>query len=266
MRLSIFSGLFVIVFSLSQVQGQEKAGTTLFKALTSLVKSKKETSEELQEPVPWPQNSLSSPDNAITPTGQRLQPFGQPTFWGNQPAAPQQADDELAILPPLPDLRTPDQISKAERKRNFRNAKIAARRAEQEAAEEARKLEAIAAMEVPQGDPSTALIQVQSKRDSAQGYGSPERPTAVSGGSLKPFNSNSSYTEGCEVKFQWTDQQFVEKQPEAVENELGVLPPLPDLRTPDQVTKGERMRNLRILKFRSRQERNETLREQGLGF
>lgn len=262
MRLSHFLGVFSIAISMSVAQGQEKAGTTLLKALGSLVKSNKEECEELKQPVALPQNSLTSPSNGITPTGNRLQPFGQPEYWGrgNSAVTPSQEEDELAMLPPLPDLRTPDQITKAERKRNLRNAKFAARHEANVAAEEAKRAAMMAQVQTAPVDPSTALIQVESKRDGAQDYGRRERPTTVNGGNLKPFNSGSAYVEGSELKYQWSDHQFVESQPDEVEDELGMLPPLPDLRTPDQVTKREKVRNLRNLKFRARQAREDAVR------
>ena len=144
----------------------------------------------------------------------------------------------------------------------FRNQKAAVRQAENEAREAERLLAMQAKVPVPRPDPSTALIQVESSRDGAQDFGNRERPTTVHGGNLKPFNSGSSYVEGCELKFQWSDHQFMEeKQPDELEDELGFLPPLPDLRTPDQVTKTEKMRNLRLLKFRARQAKEQAVRK-----
>ncbi|MDF1813340.1 MAG: hypothetical protein P1V20_14170 [Verrucomicrobiales bacterium] len=267
MRLSSFSGILLVVLSLSWtgVQAEEKAGTTLFKALGSLMRpGKDEKCKVVAEVPPMPTNNLSSPSDGLTPTGNRLQPFGQPAYWDRKStAAAAQPDDELALLPPLPDLRTPDQITNAERRRNAKNAKFAARQAKNQAAEEARRMAELVELErntMP--DPSTALIQVESSRKNAQGFGKPERPSTANGGLLKPFNAGSSYTEDCEVKFQWSDHQFVENQPDPAEDELGFLPPLPDLRTPDQVTRSERMRNLRNLKFRSRQARESALRRE----
>lgn len=260
MRLSKLAGLVCVVISISFAQGQEKAGTTLFRALGSLMKGNKQVCEEQEQPVAMPSNSLDSPSNALTPTGKRLQPFGEPGYWGND-APPSEADDGLAILPPLPDLRTPDQITKAERRRNVKNAKYAARQAENEAQAQARLMAIQGKVDVPRPDPSTALIQVESSRPGAEDYGRRERPATVNGGSLKPFNSKSSYVEDCELKYQWSDHQFKESQPAEVEDELGFLPPLPDLRTPDQVTKAEKVRNLRLLKFRARQAKERAVRK-----
>lgn len=263
MRLSVFNGVLIVLLAVSwsSVQGQEKAGTTLFKALGSLVRPGKDKEKcDVVAPVPdAPCNDLDSLSDGITPSGNRLQPFGQPTYWakkGNAAPAAQNDEDDLAILPPMPDLRTPDQVTNSERRRNARNAKFAARQAKNEAAEEARLMAELAELEKQtRPDPSTALIQVESPRKNAQGFGKPERPLTMNGGLLKPFNAGSSYTEDCEVKFKWSNHEFVEPEPDPSEDELGMLPPLPDLRTPDQVTRTERMRNLRILKFRARQAR-----------
>jgi hypothetical protein len=263
MKLSRFTAVILgLIFSLSMASGQEKAGTTLLKAFGSLVSGNREKCEASKETIAMPQNSLDTPSAGITPTGERLKPFGQPDYWQKRGVAPEtpSIDDELAILPPLPDLRTPDQITSAERKRNFRNAKFAERQAQNVIAAEERKMAELAEVEKPPVDPSTALIQVESKRDGAQDCGRRERPATVNGGNLKPFNASSSYVEGCEVKFQWSNHQFVETQPEALEDELGLLPPLPDLRTPDQITRGEKVRNLRNLKFRGRQAEYEAKR------
>lgn len=240
-------------------QAQEKAGKTLLQALSEKLKSNKKAKSEPVPATPMPQNSISSPSNAITPTGGRLTPFGSPQYWGNTP--PPQQNDGLVSLPPLPDLRTPDQVSKVETKRNKLNARFAARQAEAKA-----KAEANEKVVVEQRDPSSALIHVQSSRDYATDSGYRDRPSTATGSKLKPFNAGSSYTQNGQVLYQHNNTVFVEPAtaPAAGEEMIATLPPLPDLRTPDQVSKLEKKRNKLNERFRERQLRELKQRE-GLG-
>lgn len=245
---------------MSGVHGQEKAGTTLLKKMACVFKSKQPEPEPEHSSGPMmPQNSLDSPQDGITPTGKRLQPFGQPNYWGGIPIDSGE-DEMLGLLPPLPDLRTPDQITDVEKRRIAKNARFAARQAQNEAQHQARLLEKKPEVTTPPPDPSTALIQVESQQLTANDYGRRERPNAVLGGKLKPFNANSTFIENGEVKYKWSNHQFVEP-PQDDSHELGMLPPLPDLRTPDQVTDIEKRRNLRNLKFQARQAREDAQRE-----
>ena len=257
---SHFCVALALVFSPSFLHAQEKGGTRLIRSVGSVLNLCKPKPKEEPETLPLPQNRVTSPSNAITPTGKRLKPFGEPNYWGPQDQQVNPEED-IAILPPLPDLRTPDQYTKAERRRNMRNTKYAIRQAQIKAEQDARRAAAMAEVNQPAPDPSTALIQVQSKRDGAVDHGRRERPRAADGTPLKPFNGDSSFVQGNELKYQWSDHEFVETAFDPNEgDELGILPPMPDLRTPDQVTKVERMRKLRNLKYRARQARLEAER------
>ncbi len=252
--LAIFFAISLVFPSLS---AQEKAGTTLLKALGAgfIVKKKEPVA------VQMPRNSVDSPSDAITPTGGRLKPFGNPQYWGPEEPAP--IDAELGLLPPLPDLRTPDQMSKAELQRARRLAALA----EQQARNEAREAEIRALQQAnrpqPKPDPSSALIQVESQKRGAVDHGRRDRPDSVNGGQLKPFNAGSTFIEEGEVKFQWTNREFVEPQPDPGEEELlGLLPPLPDLRTPDQISGAERKRSFLQRRAESRRLRDEEKRRE----
>jgi hypothetical protein len=255
MRLTLLNGFLVVVFSLSfspiETHGQEKAGTTLLKAFGSMFKGKEKCCDNPTEPLRMPQNSLASPSNGVTPTGGQLQPFGQP---GYRSGVATGDDDGLGTLPPLPDLRFPDQITKVEKRRNAKNAKYAARQAGSEARAEERRLADLETKEVISQGPLNRKFE----EPVSPSHGT--RPGLVSGGYLKPFNADSSYTEGCETKFKWTDHQFVEPDSSPGEGELWTLPPLPDLRTPDQISKVDKRRTRRVDKYKDAQARQAQLR------
>ena len=147
-------------------------------------------------------NSMPSYDDAVTASGSVLQAFGEEgRRWEGMPAPP--PEEVLVVLPPLPDLRTPDQVTARERFRNRRMAKYEAQRAEAEAKEREKELREIARVTRPDVDPSTALVQVQSMAGYEGSYiGNVEAPETVDQGTLRPFNSDSSY---------YQDQQLVYK-------------------------------------------------------
>lgn len=139
-------------------------------------------------------NSISSNDDAVTASGQRLMPFGEENeYWAGMPDL---LDEETLIdLPPLPDLRTPDQVTKRERNRNRRVAKYEARQAETEAKREEAELRKKATVRRPGADPSEALVLVESQGMNGAPYvGNEAAPETVnSQGTLKPFNQKSEY-------------------------------------------------------------------------
>ena len=233
MRSTLLNGFLFVVFFLSTlpmaVDGEEKAGTTLLKAFGSMLKGKEKCCDSQTEVVRMPQNSLDSPSSGVTPTGEQLQPFGQSRY---QPRTNVIDDDGLGTLPPLPDLRFPDQITKVEKRRMAKNENYAARQAEHAARAEERRLDEIERKEAYPEVPYTRRYQ----DPVSPSHGA--RPELVDGGYLKPFNADSSYTKGCETKFRWTDHQFVEPQLPPGEEELWMLPPLPDLPFPRPDYKG----------------------------
>ncbi len=149
-------------------------------------------------------NSIPSSDDAMTPSGSRLRPFGEEEgYW---PEEMMTAEDPLADLPPLPDLRTPDQVSSKERLRDLRIAKFKARKAEQDSKREQKDLIARAVVDQPMADPSSALVLVESQRASAGGYiGNSELPQTPNKNKLKPFNANSTYVKDNSVVYQGTE-------------------------------------------------------------
>jgi hemolysin activation/secretion protein len=137
-------------------------------------------------------NNLPSNEDGITSSGARLKPFGQEDFWGEMP--PPTPEESLIDLPPLPDLRTPDQITKKERTRDRLVAKYEQRKAEADAMREQKELKERAVVNRPAADPSNALIQVESRNMGDVAYvGNQAAPETVSSGNLKPFNEGSSY-------------------------------------------------------------------------
>jgi hemolysin activation/secretion protein len=137
-------------------------------------------------------NNLPSTDDGITASGSRLKAFGDEDRWANMPELT--PEESLIDLPPLPDLRTPDQVTKKERVRDLLVAKQEKRKAELDAIREQKELRDRAVVNRPVSDPSTALVQVQSQQMGGAGYiGNQEAPTKMSEGTLKPFNETSSY-------------------------------------------------------------------------
>lgn len=137
-------------------------------------------------------NSLPANEDGITASGARLRAFGDDNYWGAMP--PPTPEETLIDLPPLPDLRTPDQVTKRERLRDLRVAKFEQRKAELEAAREEREMRERAVVNRPSADPSTALVQVESQSMSGGSYiGNQAAPETVDQGTLKPFNEGSSF-------------------------------------------------------------------------
>lgn len=137
-------------------------------------------------------NSLPSTDDGITASGSRLKAFGDEARWA---AMPELTPEEALIdLPPLPDLRTPDQVTKKERLRDVLVAKQNQRKAAADAMREEKELRERAVVSRPMADPSSALVLVESQQTGGAGYvGNQEAPMKTSEGTLKPFNESSSY-------------------------------------------------------------------------
>ncbi|MDF1659762.1 MAG: hypothetical protein P1U58_19270, partial [Verrucomicrobiales bacterium] len=121
--------------------------------------------------------------------------------WAGMPEA---GPDELLVdLPPMPDLRTPDQVTGKERNRNRSVAKQKARNAKAVANREEAERERTATVSRPAADPSSALVIVES-----QGMGSStearneEAPETLDKGKLKPFNSGSVFYKNNEKVYQ----------------------------------------------------------------
>jgi len=145
-------------------------------------------------PAPAPvDNSIGSMEDARTPSGGRLMPFGEENeYWAGMPEA--SPDEVLIELPPLPDLRTPDQVTRKERYRNLRVAKYEARKAEADAKREAAEQSRVATVNRPMVDPSTALVLVDSQGDNQVPFvGNQEVPETVNNGTLKPFDGSSAF-------------------------------------------------------------------------
>lgn len=146
-------------------------------------------------------NAIGSRDDAFTPSGGRLMPFGEENeYWAGMPeATPEEA---LIDLPPLPDLRTPDQVTRKERIRNMRVAKFEARKAEAEAKREESEMKRAATVNRPMADPSTALVIVESQQSNQPNYvGNREIPETVDNGTLKPFDSGSAFYKDNELVY-----------------------------------------------------------------
>ncbi len=137
-------------------------------------------------------SSLPANEDGITASGSRLRAFGDDNYWGEMP--PPTPEESLIDLPPMPDLRTPDQVTRRERLRDLRVAKYEQRKAVAEAAREEREMRQRAVVDRPAADPSTALVQVESQSMSGDAYiGNQAAPETVDQGSLKPFNEGSAY-------------------------------------------------------------------------
>ncbi|MEO0413842.1 MAG: hypothetical protein AAF226_02690 [Verrucomicrobiota bacterium] len=242
----------------------DRAGRSIAEALGKAFSNKKSVAAlEAGESYNPPANKISSMENAVTPSGSRLKPFGEESTWAgaDQPLP----DDGFGLLPPLPDLRTPDQISRAEKARNFRVANFAERKAEQAEKERIAELERELANRPPP-DPSTALVQVSSQVAGAHDPScniNGQRPMTKDSRGLKPFNSDSTFVKDGQVQFRGSDtigQVYGDQTViDPAEESLGILPPLPDLRTPDQVTKADKRRTFRIAKFAERKAEQEAI-------
>ncbi|MGB0154907.1 MAG: hypothetical protein ACPGFB_12830 [Verrucomicrobiales bacterium] len=121
------------------------------------------------------------------------------------PATQVQADDiNTNNLPPLPDIRTPDQVRWFERWRNRRVIQKEIRHAKAEARREARERQSRATVNRPAQDPSTAAAVVSSQ-SGAPYAGSNTAPETIDGAALKPFNSGSKFYQGGFLVFQSKD-------------------------------------------------------------
>lgn len=93
--------------------------------------------------------------------------------------------------------------------------------------------------------------------------GNVARPDTPTGGKLKPFNASSSYSSNGRVLYKHNNTVFEEPhQPKIDPHFTPELPPLPDLRTPAQVTKTEKRRLKLQQRFAERRLREATLRAQ----
>lgn len=138
------------------------------------------------------QNNIGSADDAVTASGSRLQAFGEEDRWAGIPEPTW--EESLIDLPPMPDLRTPDQITSRERARDRRVASAEVKRAEAELKRQEAEAKARATVTVPGADPANALVQVQSRAELSGTYmGNEAAPETVDSGTLRPFDANSSY-------------------------------------------------------------------------
>ena len=193
-------------------------------------------------------NSLPANEDGITASGSRLKPFGEEDAWAAM--AEPTPEEALVNLPPLPDLRTPDQVTRSERTRNLLVAKSEERKAVSDALQEQKELEQRVTVDRPMRDPSTALVQVESMRqqgvDYREGWMGDESDGL--GPLLTPFGDARYWGEGM-------NELSSDEEP------LAELPPLPDLRTPDQVTRKEQNRKLLVSKAEERRNGTEAARE-----
>lgn len=147
-------------------------------------------------------NSIPSSDDALTPSGGRLMPFGEENdYWAGMPEP--NPEEILINLAPMPDLRTPDQITWKERQRNRRLAKYEARQAEIEAKKKEKELRQRATVTGPMADPSTALVLVESQQMGGENFiGNTQAPETVnSAGTLKPFDQDSVYYQDSQMVY-----------------------------------------------------------------
>lgn len=145
-------------------------------------------------------NSLPGGEEGLTASGSRLQAFGDEDYWGDRP--PPTPEESLIDLPPMPDLRTPDQVTRRERIRDLRLAKYEERKAETEAKRAEKEMRERAVVNRPEADPSTALVQVESQSMAGAGFvGNQEAPETVDQGTLKPFNEGSTYYKDAQLVY-----------------------------------------------------------------
>ncbi len=101
----------------------------------------------------------------------------------------------------MPDLRTPDQITRRERIRDLR---VRSTRAQGRGRGQTRREgDARAGRgQSPVADPSTALVQVESQSmNGAPFVGNQEAPSTVDQGTLKPFNEGSTYFKDSQLVY-----------------------------------------------------------------
>jgi hypothetical protein len=145
-------------------------------------------------------NSLPGGEDGITASGSRLQAFGDSDFWGAMP--PPTPEESLIDLPPLPDLRTPDQVTRRERIRDIRVARYEQRKSQIDATREEKEMRERAIVNRPAADPSSALVQVESQGSRGAGYaGNQSAPETVDEGALKPFNEGSVYYKDSQMVY-----------------------------------------------------------------
>jgi len=167
----------------------------------------KRSSQNSQEVRSFPteidvDNVIASYDDAMTSSGARLKPFGEESeYWVGMPEAT--PEETLIDLPPMPDLRTPDQVTRRERIRNAKVAKYEARKAQLELKRREKELANKATVNRPPADPSTALVQVESQAMIDPNYiGNQEAPQKIDNqGALKPFNEQSTYYKDNQVVY-----------------------------------------------------------------
>lgn len=165
----------------------------------STAKAQQETKRKVPQTITVA-NALPTGEDGITASGSRLRAFGDDNFWGEMP--PPTPEESLIDLPPLPDLRTPDQVTRRERIRDLRVAKMEQRKAALEAVREEKAMRERVVVNRPSVDPSTALIQVESQAGMDGAYiGNEEAPETVSQGTLKPFNEKSSFYKSSELVY-----------------------------------------------------------------
>ncbi len=185
--------------------GADTGSATFGQRVAKVVKNDPQKMKERSQEVTV-RNSITSNDDALTASGSRLQPFGDDQFWGELP--PPTPEESLIDLPPLPDLRTPDQITRKERMRDRRLAKFEAIKAENEAKREAKEMEQRATVNRPPADPNSALIQVESQSMAGSNYiGNQEAPETVNQGTLKPFDAGSSYYKGNDLVYKGRENE-----------------------------------------------------------
>lgn len=151
-------------------------------------------------------NKIPSSESAMTASGELLKPFGEEEdYWGDAMMATVE-EDPFGLLAPMPDFRTPDQISKKERLRNEMVARQERRKAEQEAKRLAKEMANRPTVQQPPPDPSSALIQVQSRRDAHDHYhGNVEAPETPNNRQLKAFDPNATYVQGNQVVYRGSE-------------------------------------------------------------
>lgn len=185
--------------------GADTGSATFGQRLAKVAKNDPEKMKARSQEVTV-KNAINSNDNALTASGSRLQPFGDDQFWGELP--PPTPDESLIDLPPLPDLRTPDQITRKERMRDRRVAKFEAIKAENDSKRESKEFEKRATVNRPAADPNSALIQVESQSMAGASYiGNQEAPETASQGTLKPFDAGSSYYKGNDLVYKGSESE-----------------------------------------------------------
>jgi len=198
---------------LNKRREEERYSTSIYRRVeadtggATLGQRLKGSSEKSQEVRSFPteidvDNVIASYDDAMTSSGARLKPFGEESeYWAGMPEAP--PEETLIVLPPMPDLRTPDQVTRRERIRNAKVAKYEARKAQLELKRREKEMANEATVNRPPADPSTALVQVESQAMIDPNYiGNQEAPQKIDNqGALKPFNEQSTYYKDNQIAY-----------------------------------------------------------------